>query len=445
MVIAKSVYVQCIHGIINGRQYKYLNKLSRKMLMHRLIIIAILMSVQILAVKAYGQQARFADFDRNARMGKAMTVVYFGGSLTWGANASDPNRTGYRGLMCQYLRERYPSTPFTFIDAAIGGTGSMLGLFRLQRDVLDLKPDLVFLDFTANDSIDSDDILGVSSYERLLREMISRNIPVVQAIFGFRYNFESVPAEGSRQGDYPPRVMQHLSLAEAYGTGVGNVFPVIRQAIAGGKVDLDTIWPFDGSHPDDPGYKLFFEAVRDGFEEAVRDQRVCMIPEKTLFPDRYAVYDRIKLVQNKLPKGWTCQKTYRTSLWYDGLSSRWMGDVAACGVAEPGHIAQALQIDFTGTFVGIIGEADENALSFKVMIDGQLVPPNPSSPLNTIWNVRPPVSGRLLYWREIAVDLPQGKHTLEIIPIMPDTQLKTSQLRIESVCVAGNIIPDPSR
>ena len=106
-----------------------------------------------------------------------------------GANASDPQRTSYRGLMMDYLRQRYPKAPFTFHDAAIGGTGSQLGLFRLDRDVLAYRPDLVFYDFTANDDLFAADLPPLISYETILREMIDRGIPVVQVLLGFRFNF----------------------------------------------------------------------------------------------------------------------------------------------------------------------------------------------------------------------------------------------------------------
>ncbi|MFA6293503.1 MAG: SGNH/GDSL hydrolase family protein, partial [Victivallales bacterium] len=102
--------------------------------------------------------ASFAEFDRKAKAGENLSVVFFGGSLTWGANASDPLKTSFRGLMGKYLTEKYPKAHFSFHDAAIGGTGSDLGLFRLERDVLSKKPDLVFLDFTVNDGYDQKDV-----------------------------------------------------------------------------------------------------------------------------------------------------------------------------------------------------------------------------------------------------------------------------------------------
>jgi len=41
--------------------------------------------------------ASFAEFDRKARAGEPLSVVFFGGSLTFGANASNPETTSWRG------------------------------------------------------------------------------------------------------------------------------------------------------------------------------------------------------------------------------------------------------------------------------------------------------------------------------------------------------------
>ena len=65
-----------------------------------------------------------AGFCERAERREPLTVAFFGGSLTWGANATDPNITSWRGRICERLRKTYPNTPFRFVDAAIGGTGS---------------------------------------------------------------------------------------------------------------------------------------------------------------------------------------------------------------------------------------------------------------------------------------------------------------------------------
>ncbi len=369
--------------------------------------------------------ASFADFDRRARGGEPLNVVFFGGSLTWGANASDPQRTSYRGLMMDYLRQRYPKAPFTFHDAAIGGTGSQLGLFRLDRDVLAYRPDLVFYDFTANDDLFAADLPPLISYETILREMIDRGIPVVQVLLGFRFNFGK-----DYNLDHIPRRRDHLRLAAAYHTGVGDAFPLIQSQLEAGKETLEHLWPIDGAHPDDPGYRLFFRAVRQGFEDAVAGKRVCQAPRKPVF-GIYPNRTRYRLVEHDLPAGWTRAKTYRTSLWFDGLSSRWMGDVAACSNARP------LKVEFTGTLVGVLGEGDQNAPGFRVYIDAQplLYQPQPKEPAVEVWpfDTRCFGGGRLLMWRLLSAQLPAGKHTLEIVPVVSSN----GQLRIESICVAG--------
>jgi len=380
-----------------------------------------------------GRSASFADFDRRATAGEPLSVVFFGGSLTWGANATDPQRTSYRALMAQYLRERYPKAPITFHDAAIGGTGSKLGMFRVERDVLSRDPDLVFLDFTANDDLTSDDPTTLASYEALLRTMIGRDIPVVQCVFGFKFNVGK-----NWHPEKLLRVIAHKKLSAAYGTPVGDGLAYIQSKIDAGETTPEALWPIDGGHPDDPGYRLFFEAVRDAYEQAVAQKMVCHVPAEPVFSDQYMTRQRIRLIELPAPAGWSRALTYRTSMWFDGLSSRWMGDVLACD-ATKGPI-EPLSVTFSGTFVGIFGEADQNGMGFKVAIDGKPVMYQPSKkdPPTDVWSMDTHRfgEGRLFMWREISNSLSAGTHTMVITPV-PHDGPKPGQLRIESVCVAG--------
>jgi lysophospholipase L1-like esterase len=394
------------------------------------------------------RKASFADFDARARAGESLSVVFFGGSLTWGANSSDPQRTSYRALMADYLRAKYPHAPFTFWDASIGGTGSRLGVFRIDRDVLSRNPDLVFLDFTANDNIEGTDAVSLDAYESLLRRLIGQGIPVEQCFFGFKSNFGAAydPAKRPRQRD-------HLQLAAAYHTAIGDCFPYIQAKLTSGETTMAKLWPIDGAHPDDPGYELFFEAVRNGFEQAIAGQRVCQVPRQPVFGDDFMHPARIRLVDlPDPPRGWTRALTHRTSMWFDGLSSRWMGDVLVCGIpdkpvngaaptsapaTEPAlpEIAP-LKVAFRGTFVGLFGEGDPDGLGFGVKIDGVAIPYRGGGrPAQPVWpgSVK---NGRLFIWRELADHLAPGAHELEIDPILPEGTLQ-GQLRIESICAGG--------
>jgi len=75
--------------------------------------------------------------------GQEVTVAYLGGSIT--------AMNGWRNKTTEWLRATYPRASFKEVHAAIGGTGSDLGVFRLGRDVLAHHPDLLFVEFATND------------------------------------------------------------------------------------------------------------------------------------------------------------------------------------------------------------------------------------------------------------------------------------------------------
>lgn len=77
------------------------------------------------------------------KAGEPVKVAYLGGSIT--------EQKGWRVLSLKWLREKYPSATIEEINAAIGGTGSDLGVYRLEKDVLRFKPDLLFVEFAVND------------------------------------------------------------------------------------------------------------------------------------------------------------------------------------------------------------------------------------------------------------------------------------------------------
>ncbi len=75
--------------------------------------------------------------------GALVKVAYLGGSIT--------EQPGWRPKTLAYFQKTYPDANFSEINAAIGGTGSDLGVYRLKHDVLDGKPDLLFVEFATND------------------------------------------------------------------------------------------------------------------------------------------------------------------------------------------------------------------------------------------------------------------------------------------------------
>lgn len=84
------------------------------------------------------------NFFAKAISGQAVKVGYLGGSIT--------AQEGWRVQSLRWFRDQFPGAKFEEINAAIGGTGSELGVFRMKSDVLDRNPDLLFVEFAVNDA-----------------------------------------------------------------------------------------------------------------------------------------------------------------------------------------------------------------------------------------------------------------------------------------------------
>ena len=76
---------------------------------------------------------------------KNLKVAYFGGSVTNGSGNS------WRKLISQWFVDQFPEATVTNINRACGESGTYLGTYRLQTDVISIKPDLVFLEYAIND------------------------------------------------------------------------------------------------------------------------------------------------------------------------------------------------------------------------------------------------------------------------------------------------------
>lgn len=84
------------------------------------------------------------NFFAKAAAGGKVKVAYLGGSIT--------SQPGYRVQSLAHFKAKYPQTAFEEINAAIGGTGSDLGVFRIEHDVFRGSPDLLFVEFAVNDA-----------------------------------------------------------------------------------------------------------------------------------------------------------------------------------------------------------------------------------------------------------------------------------------------------
>lgn len=371
----------------------------------------------------------FAQLKAKAEAGERLDVVFFGGSLTWGANASDPQVTSYRALVAQRMLDLFPKSQIRFHDAAIGGTGSQLGIYRLDRDVLAHEPDLVFLDFTANDDIRDAEPTKLASYESLARRIIGDgDAPLVIMIFPFRGDAE----QGSTK-DMPGRDAT-LRIAEAYNVPVGDAVVEMQRRLAAGEFTAKEIWPWDGAHPCDRGYAVFADAAMTALQHGLDRGTAMRLPSPPLHGDACKHVARVELASfgETLPDGWRADTPSRVAAWYDGLMCRWLDSVVvARGKPAP------LRLTFQGGTVGVFGEEVVNGGQYRVRIDGKpVLAPKEAELFNTSAKR---FGGNRQHFAILARGLDASKeHTLSIEPVLEADQ----QVRIESICVAG---PQPPK
>jgi lysophospholipase L1-like esterase len=132
-------------------------------------------------------------------------VGYLGGSIT--------AQAGYRVKSLAHFRTMFPAAKFSEINAAIGGTGSDLGVFRVQQDVLDQHPDLLFVEFAVNDGGAAPEQI-IRCMEGIVRQTWKAN---PKCDICFVYTVTEALVGPMLEGKYPRAASAMEKVAERYG------------------------------------------------------------------------------------------------------------------------------------------------------------------------------------------------------------------------------------
>ena len=215
-------------------------------------------------VRARGGLPNF--FLKAQTTGAEVKVGYLGGSIT--------AQNGWRVQTLAHFKRAYPQATFAEINAAIGGTGSGLGAFRVRQDVLSKGPDLLFVEFAVNDGgADPRDI--VRCMEGIVRQTWQAN-PKTDICFVYTLTESLSPP--MLEGKLQRSASAMEKVADHYGIpSITLGMEVARLAKAGKllwkaklpKTDAEKaavgdrfVFAADGVHPhDSTGQVLYAEAV----------------------------------------------------------------------------------------------------------------------------------------------------------------------------------------
>lgn len=233
-------------------------------------------------INNHGNPVRIKEALDRASKGEPLTIAYIGGSITEGANASDSEHC-YAYLTYLWFKETFPDSDITYINAGISDTDSWLGAHRLYEDVTSHNPDIVIIDFSADDGEKS----APEAYESIIRKLLeSESEPAVIALL-------LAPKKGGRAND-------HLSTVITYR------IPIISYAalLSGKLVKWKDVGDSDNIHPNDTGHQLisylltsYFRKVMSGkYDSFIKPYQIPVAlcrynSPRILYSDDFTKYD----------------------------------------------------------------------------------------------------------------------------------------------------------
>ena len=207
------------------------------------------------SVLSTGNNERMKRAMEKAQKGEDVTLAYIGGSITQGYNAGTTEI--FAKLSSDYFRDTYATTgKVNYVNAGLSGTPSLLGLIRCERDILEAKPDVVFIEFAVNDAQDT---MSISAFESLVRKVLKQEQdPAVVLLFSM-----------TEDGYTCQNTMQVIGMN--YDLPMISVPNALKPEFEAGRMKWAD-WADDGSHPNQDGQKLYSEYIIHYFQKVEKEE-----------------------------------------------------------------------------------------------------------------------------------------------------------------------------
>ena len=232
-----------------------------------------------------------------------LKIGFLGGSITQGCNPSLPENA-YVERVTRWFKQRFPKVEVERINAGVGATGSLIGVHRVERDIIAHQPDLVFVEFAANDVPPK--VNTSISYESLIRKLRLK-LPEAALV----EIFMTLDTRESAQEE-------EVKIAEHYKVPYVSYRDEIFSKIDAGEYTWEDI-ETDEVHPNDRGHGIVADLIKNLMEEALKGDSDPHfkeeIPETTVFGIPYIEGHLIEMQDLKIieEKGFEkTEETFRT-------------------------------------------------------------------------------------------------------------------------------------
>lgn len=330
------------------------------------------------------------------RKGEPLTIAFLGGSIT--------QAPGYRVQFEEWLRKTYPAVKLNTINAGIGGTGSDLGVVRIDEQVLSHNPDLVFVEFAVNDA-KTDSLQIVRSMEGIVRK-IRTHAPTTEICF--LYTTNKAQEETILSGTHwrSARIMEQV--ATHYGIpSISMDFAVaslVRQnklvmhALKGMNYGEKIRFTEDGTHPGEEGHRVYTQTISEAFPKLT----TATYKASDTLPQPYCKTNYETASMYNIEKSWLSANWKQEGDAFD-LTKRFKAYFPLLTVTDSSR--ETITFRFKGTHIGLFDVMGPGSACLKVYID--------ELPVQVI----PRFDGYCTYYRTNYFWLPQlpyGEHTVKI-------------------------------
>ena len=287
-------------------------------------------------------------------------VAFIGGSIT--------EMNGYRPMVCENLKQRFPETEFTFTDAGISSTCSTTGAFRLHADVLSKGPvDLFFIEFAVNDDQDASHARRecIRGMEGIIKQARRHN-PNMDIVITYFVNPGMLAK--LQTGKTPTSIQAHDDVARKYNVSTIHLAKEIAEQVSDEKI---TWQQFGGTHPKPFGNKICADLIERLFEygwsetlsETATPQAHPM-PVKSLDSLSYGKGRFVELETADVKSGWKLE----TPNWKE-LPGGKRARFTTIPVLSAEQAGAELTLEFQGTTVGAYVVAGPDAGFLEARID----------------------------------------------------------------------------
>ena len=299
-------------------------------------------------------------------------MAAIGGSITAGGLQTKDPKNRYIARVAEWFTQTFPKAKVRFVNAGIGGTNSLYGAMRVQRDVLSKKPDLVIVEYAVNDNHPVPMFWG--SYEGVLRQILRepRQPALVQLFFM------------QRKGENAQET-QHM-LGRHYNLPMVSFRDAWWPEIYSGRAQWEAMYA-DVVHPNDTGHILASELL------------IALLNDVNAKPEWSATTSRADLPAPMITDLFAnCRYAQGTDL-KPTQNSGWTQNADGTKWESPASTDGSIEFGFAGKLLFVGYDIDKDSEPFATFsIDGGQAQPLKNSP------------NRL----PLAEGLPPGQHRVRI-------------------------------